>query len=145
MNTTTEALTAPHKGREALSFLFPLLSRTPNCTAGSITTPLTTEPYLWQESKNNYSYIHLPGKVFCCYLDSTYSHHSMVHETLLLKKYRGILFCLNQASRSNRAARIGSSIKYCLVHLLSRTLSARFLPFIIPAVRGGNKELRELH
>lgn len=97
------------------------------------------------ESKNNPSYIHLPGKVFCCYLDSTCSHHSMVHVILLFKKYRGILFCLNRVSRSNHAARIGSYIKYCLVNPLSRTLSARFLLFIIPAESGGNTELQELH
>lgn len=96
------------------------------------------------ESKTNPSYTHLPGKVFCCYLD-TCSHHSMVHVILLFKKYRGILLCLNRVSRSNHAARIGSHIKYCLVYPLSRTLSARFLLFIIPAESGGNKELQELH
>lgn len=97
------------------------------------------------ESKNNLSYTHLPGKMFCCYLGGTCSHHSMVHEIFLFKKYSGILLCLNRVSRSNHAARIGSSIKYCLVHLLSRTLSARLLLFIIPAASGRNKELEELH
>lgn len=39
------------------------------------------------------------------------------------------VFWYIRVSRSNHAARIGSYSKYCLVHLLSRTLSAKFLLF----------------
>lgn len=132
MGSTFFSLSTPFKGSQ-------LHSRLNYHATNYRALPVATE------SKTNPSYRHLPGKVFCCYLDSTCSHHSMVHEVLLFKKYRGILFCLNRVSRSHRAARIGSYIKDCLVPPLSRTRSARFLLFIIPAESGRNKELQELH
>lgn len=133
-------LTASHKGSTFFSLSTPFKNSQLHSRLNYHITNYRALPVATGSKKQS-----LPGKMFCCYLDSTCSHHSMVHEILLFKKHRSILLCINGVTRSNHAARIGSYIKYCLVHPLSRTLSARFLLFIIPAASGGNKELEELH
>lgn len=149
MNTNNLSAYSTTQGEGSTFFSFHSFQGLPTAQAitraGSITTPLTTEPYLWQQRAKPIPLTHIYRGSCSVVTLIVLTHTTQWCMQLFFLRSTGILFCLSRESRSNHAARIGSYIKYCLVRLLSRTPSARFLLFIIPAASGGNKELQELH